>query len=220
MSDDVFRPSSGLPPDVVERACAEPVEGPGPFGEPPASLARLHCPRFVDAFWSRMVETMLAPARTDRSRGTRRVQVLGQRIFEFARDGTVSVRDWGPPPHGEASHRAVPAATAPLGRIPCDEDWIERFREGFVFEHQGRVAAGADERARYADWVFAEILPRIRDHFDLDWMRAQIAAALALDPDAASLAADAASRPDRSFDAETYNAALKWLRGPVGTVGP
>lgn len=67
------------------------------FGEPPGPLLPLHRRRCVNEFWERMVDAMLHPVTEDPRFGIRRVQVLGQRIFEFAPDGRIDVQDWADP---------------------------------------------------------------------------------------------------------------------------
>lgn len=175
-----FHPSSGLLPDIAETLCD--ADAPDcVFGDPPGPLLPLHRRRFVNDFWERMVDAMLQPVAEDRRFGIRRVQILGQRIFEFAPDGRIDVQDWAEPPHWLGSRRRVPPAYVRLDEVPEGERWINIFADGFRFELSCRLQAEPLALDNYTDWVFDEARARIRYTFDVDSMRRKIRSALQLD---------------------------------------
>lgn len=184
----LFSPSSGLMPDIAgtlfERADEVCV-----FGEPPPRLVEAHHAAFVNGFWMRMVEVMLRPAEVDSSTGMRRVQILGQTIFEFAADGSVDVREWGDPPHwGSNPLPSVCASDVPVTGIPPQAQWIRTFRRGFRFELRQRTVAPRHVQNRYTRWLFERIVRRIGGDFDLGRMHSEIDRALKLDPSAVGVA--------------------------------
>lgn len=86
----MFQPSSGLMPDPAD--FSEPDDEPCEFGEPPRHLLRAHHRPFINDFWRRIARAIEAPVEICLGFGIRRVQVLGQVVYEFAPDGTVSVQ--------------------------------------------------------------------------------------------------------------------------------
>lgn len=64
------------------------------LGVPPARLASVHLPAFVNAWHAKLILCLAEPTQTEQRKGHRRAQDLGSAVFDFASDGTVQTYLW------------------------------------------------------------------------------------------------------------------------------
>jgi len=208
MRGPMFQPSSGLMPDPAD--FSRPDDEACVFGDPPDAMLRAHHRPFVNEFWRRMVRAIEDPVEVDARLGIRRVQVLGQAIYTWLPDGTVSVQLWHSPRSGPTRRVLVPAYGVAASHTPHGDRWLDMFRAGFEFEAFRMTRAPWDTISAHADWLFPRIRRRVRHDCDLRRMRRTVALALAFDPRVVAIARRLPQerRPDGVLTLHDYNAAV------------
>ncbi len=176
----MFQPSSGLTPDPAD--FSESDDESCEFGESPQHLLRAHHRPFVNDFWRRIVRAIERPVEVCLGFGIRRVQVLGQVLYEFAPDGTISVQAWGSPPHSGSSRVSVLPQDVTIDHPPFRDTWIANFQDGFRFEIERRTLAPLTVLDEFTEWLFERVRRRIRHDCDVQAMRRKIRDGLAADP--------------------------------------
>ncbi|MFO1325433.1 MAG: hypothetical protein U1F15_15410 [Burkholderiales bacterium] len=179
----VLRRSIGLARDIGEgidrRFSPAP---PCVLGMPPRALAPLHDPYFVNVFWQRMLRTVANPAEVDTSLGHRRVLVLGVALYEFHADGTAEIAIWECPAGSPPRLTSIDPRNVTMNGTPYRHTWLDKFQDGFAYEHAQRFDASPEVRAAYVEWAWMILANRLRRHVDGRAMRGAIAEALSLDP--------------------------------------
>jgi len=208
----MFQPSSGLMPDPAD--FSEPDDEPCEFGEPPRHLLRAHHRPFINDFWRRIVRAIERPVEVCLGFGIRRVQVLGQVLYEFAPDGTISVQAWGSPPHSGSSRVSVLPQDVTIDHPPFRDTWIANFQDGFRFEIERRTLAPLTVLDEYTEWLFERVRRRIRHDCDVQAMRRKIRDGLGAERDVI----DAARKPALTALGAVFVTVADYNRGVRGRV--
>ena len=177
----LFVPAFGYLPAYAQDATIDP---PVAGWQPPAELAHLHHPAFVQDFWQRLLHRVEHPVEIDQSLGVRRLQVLGTGVFEFAPDGRIATSIWRCPLGAPPERVAIAPDRITVDGVPFRWHWLDEvIFEGFVVEYLD--AFGDEARPgldAYARWLFARLRRALVRHTDLRTMRRTIREALAIDP--------------------------------------
>jgi len=152
-----------------------------PFSNPPRRLRHVHAPKFMCAFWLRMLSHIQNPVEVTVVFGVRHVHILGTHLFERGRDGTLQA--WIA--SGGKGYAMNPAHCDPdaivVAGFPQSGQWLNQLRMGFYNELLYWVDAPDREVMEYTDWAMQRFQARIRRSCDLRAMRATIVEGLDAD---------------------------------------
>jgi hypothetical protein len=152
------------------------------IGNPPAELVAVHCPSLLNAWHARLCQAMDEPTQTEVRKGHRRVQVLGNTIFDFDDLGVVHAWRWSFNTADLPALTAMPDRTVVAEGSPYQSQWITGHTEGFLRSHQAMHPGKADRCKAYAAWATGEMLRIFGTEYNQSRVRQHVEQALALDP--------------------------------------
>lgn len=167
------------------------------LGQPPQPLRALHWPALIQAWHERLVKVLCEPTELKNHRGLRRVQVLGDAIFERDHDQQVHVWVWSFDENDRPQLERLPDTAVAVVGTPYRALWLDNYRRGalrtLLAQHPGQETLCAN----YIDWAGQSLqnlcwTPEVQTQ-----VRASIAQVLELNPQWL-LIADEVTLPDCS----------------------
>ena len=167
--------------DFSDVALDDPATTWSVLGSPPKHLASVHCPALIMAWHERLVQAMVQPTQVENHRGHRRVQMMGNAIFDFDARGQVHLWNWTFNERDLPELESFPDHTVVAVGVPYRDLWMQSFRvgalRGLVSHYPGQVRLCQD----YVNWVSQALLNLCWTEAVQEQVRARIASALALD---------------------------------------
>ena len=182
------------------------------IGNPPERFAAIHSQGLLNAWYKRLQRCVAEPVQLEQRRGHRRVQVLGQAIFDFDEAGVMAVYAWDYDENDRIQLSQLPAQAVVIDGVPYQSIWMERYTLGasraLLQRHPGQ-----EELCRsYVRWAQRRLASTCWDVKTRDRVRYQIA--VALDPDMQALAVAAqiqlSTLPMQPLRLDVYNHAISY----------
>ena len=175
--------------DFATVALDQAISGWCVLGSPPARLLPVHCPALVKAWHERLVQALVQPTQVERHNGYRRVQVLGNVIFEFQANGEVQAWDWTFNERDLLALVQLPDPAVVADGVPYRDLWMKGYREGALRSLVTRFPGQSRLCQAYVHWVSVALIQLCWTDEVQTQVRAHIARALALDPQVMAIAA-------------------------------
>ena len=158
------------------------------IGSPPPRLAAVHNPALVNDWHRRLTQAVAQPTQTEKRKGRRRVQVLGNAIFDFDGKGEVHAYRWSFNELGLPALVQMPDHTVVAQGVPYQSLWMNGYAAGALRTLQAMHPGQTDECRAYAAWASAELASRCWTNEIQHRARPLITQALALDPQILNIA--------------------------------
>lgn len=151
------------------------------LGSPPKRLLPVHRPALINAWHERMVRALVQPTEVENRKGHRRVQVLGDAIYDFDVQGQVHLWQWTFNELDLPELQKLPDHTVVAKGAPYGDLWMTGYRTGalraLVAQFPGQTQLCND----YVAWVSQALLELCWTEVVQADVRAQIATTLAFD---------------------------------------
>jgi hypothetical protein len=165
---------------VVDAACV--------LGVPPPQFSSVHCPALVNAWHERLQAALEQPVQVELRRGHRRVQILGDAIFDINATGVVCVYGWVFNERDVQELDEIPSNSVVAKGVPYQGFWMTGWRESafrtLLSINPGKVALCQGYLAR----VNAQLLELCWTALVQEQVRTSLAQALDLDGELLTIA--------------------------------
>ncbi len=151
------------------------------LGSPPKHLLPVHSPVLIKAWHERLVHAFVQPTQVENHKGHRRVQVLGNAIFDVDARGQVHLWSWTFNERDLPALEQFPDRSVVAVGVPYQNLWMGNYRAGVLRSLVARFPAQARLCQDYVDWASQALLALCWTEEVQEQVRAQIATALALD---------------------------------------
>ena len=151
------------------------------LGSPPAHLLPVHSPALVKAWHERLVQALVQPTQVERHKGWRRVQVLGNVIFEFQANGQVQLWNWTFNERDLLALERLPDHTVVADGVPYRDLWMKGYQESALRSLVALCPGQSRLCQAYVRWVGAALSQLCWTDEVQTQVRSDIATALALD---------------------------------------
>lgn len=151
------------------------------IGKLPQQFASVHCPSLLNAWHERLTQAMAEPTQTERCKGHRRVQVLGNAIFDFDERGVVHAYRWIFNEFDLPALVQMPDQTVVAEGVPYQSLWLNGYTAGFLRSLQALYPGKPELCQSYAEWVSSGLASLIWTDQNQATVRAQIAHDLGLE---------------------------------------
>ena len=151
------------------------------LGSPPKQLLAVHSPALIKAWHERIVQALVQPTQVENHKGHRRVQVLGNTIFNCDGRGQVHLWRWTFNERDLPELEQLPDHTVVAAGVPYRELWMQGYCAGALRSLVARFPAQARACQEYVDWASHALLELCWTEDVQEQVRAQIATVLALD---------------------------------------
>jgi hypothetical protein len=184
------------------------------LGSPPKRLLPVHSPALINAWHERLVRGLVQPTEVETRKGHRRVQVLGDAIYDFDAQGQVHLWQWtfnesDLPGLEKLQDDTVVAKGAPYGDL-----WMTGYRDGALRSLLAQFPGQARLCKAYVEWVSQALLGLCWTEDEQEQVRIQVATALALDNQLLAVASQIqlSTRSRQPVRLEHYNHVLAHKR--------
>jgi hypothetical protein len=184
------------------------------LGSPPKHLQAVHSPALVKAWHERLVQALTQPTEIEHHKGHRRVQVLGNAIFDFNAQGQVRLWNWAFNERDLPELVQLPDMTVVAAGVPYKALWMDSYRVGALRSLVAYFPAHVRQCQNYVAWVSQALIELCWTEEVQEQVRSQIASALALDPQLLEIASQIqlSTRQRTPVRLEHYNHVLACKR--------
>jgi len=186
----------------------------------PRHLTEVHWPELVHCWEAQILQALAQPVQLEADGEVRRVQVLGQLIFDFEPDGTASAYRWRQDHAAQrfALERLAPSEVVVQG-IPEQSDWLDLLKAQALLALYRRFPDRKSDCCNYVAWVGNLMQNTYWGEGTQELVRRQIAEALALDGEVLAAAGriQLSDRACPSVRLQAYNRVMQ-ARAPYLTL--
>ena len=180
------------------------------LGSPPQRLLDVHCPALIHAWHERLAHALAHPTQVETHKGHRRVQVMGNAIFNFDARGQVHLWLWAFNGDDLPALERLPDHTVVAVDVPYQDLWMKGYAGGALRSLSAMHPGQAELCLDYVAWAAGALnelcwTPEVQDQ-----VRTNIKEALALDAKVLELASQIqlSARPRLPLRLEQYNHVL------------